>query len=338
LVVISIIAFLLALLMPAVQNAREAARRTQCRSNLKQIGLAIHNYVEVHSSLPMGRVPIHDPRFAGPDPPCTASLVDKSVLVAILSQMEQRQLYNAVNHSLSIFALENTTLHSRIVQSYLCPSDPGGGPTVLNSGALLPMAPDPAGGPWVMMRANYSACFGTFPIRAMPAFFADCTVPPALIAQSDGCFNDLHPMRFSAIAHGLSATIFASEKALITFRELDQVRPGLAADKGWWVSGNLADTLFKFYPPNAYKRIALGTVGARLYAASLHPGGVNLLMGDGSVRFMNENIDSWAVDPATGEPLGITQNPGGWWENVPRRGVWQALGTRAGGEAIDKQF
>jgi hypothetical protein len=56
------------------------------------------------------------------------------------------------------------------------------------------------------------------------------------------------------------------------------------------------------------------------------------------VRFINENIDSWAFDPLTGQPLGATQSPGGWWENVPARGVWQALGTRSGGEAIDRQF
>jgi hypothetical protein len=61
-------------------------------------------------------------------------------------------------------------------------------------------------------------------------------------------------------------------------------------------------------------------------------------MGDGSVRFIDENIDSWPPDPLTGEPIGATKNPGGWWENVPALGLWQALSTRASGETVDNQF
>ncbi len=340
LVVISVASLLMALLLPAVQNAREAARRMQCRNNLKQLGLAIHNYAETHGCLPMGRTPIHDPRFAGSNPPCTALFVDKSVLVAILPQMEQAALYNAVNHSLSIFALENTTIHSQVVESYLCPSDPGAGPRVLNAGALTPMAPDPPSGQWLMARSSYSLSVGTFPVLAMPAYSANCTVPPQLLAQSDGCFNDVHPIRLSAVVDGLSTTMFASEKALATFDQLDRIKPGVAAERGWYTSGNLGDTLFAtFFPPNAYRRTWLGALNAWLYSASsLHPGGVNILMGDGSVRFIDENIDSWASDPLTGQPVGATKNPGGWWENLPSPGIWQALGTRAGGEVIDGQF
>lgn len=341
LVVISITGLLLALLMPAVQNAREAARRAQCRNNLKQIGLAILQYVDGHGCLAMGRVPIHDPRYAGPRPPCTARFVDKSPFVAVLPHLEEANLFNAVNHSLSIFALENTTIHRQVVEAYLCPSDRGAGPIVLNGGALAPMAADPrGGGRWVMARTSYSACFGSFPIRAMPAFFADCTVPTPLILQSDGSFNDERPIRLSAISDGLSSTLFASEKALATFDDLNRLRPGFGADKGWWVSGDLADTLFAtFYPANAYTKVGLGGVGARLYSASsMHPGGVNVLLGDGAVRFVSDQIESWGFDPLSGQPLGIAQHRDGWWENVPPRGVWQALGTRAGGEAVDRQF
>jgi prepilin-type N-terminal cleavage/methylation domain-containing protein len=282
LVVLSVLSMLIALLLPAVQNAREAARRMQCRNNLKQIGLAIHSYAETNACLPMGRVPIYDPRFAGIGPPCTARLVDKSVLVAILPNIEQAALYNSVNHDLSIFALENTTTHSQVVECYLCPSDPGAGRTALNAGALDPMAPDPSTGRWVMARTSYSACFGTFPVLAMPAYAPNCAVPSQLLAQSDGSFNDFHPIPLSSVVDGLSATIFVSEKALITFDEMNELKPGLAADRGWYVSGNLGDTLFTtFFPINAYKRTALGAFSARLNSASsLHPGGVNILMGD----------------------------------------------------------
>ncbi len=341
LVVLAIVALLMALLIPAAQNAREAARRTQCRNNLKQIGLAVHNYADAHDCLPMGRTPIHDPRFAGSNPPCTAVFNDKSFLVAILPHLEQGEIFNSVNHSLSIFAIENTTVHTQAVEVFSCPSDPGSGHAVLlNAGQLAPMSPDPPSGRWRMVQTSYSACFGTFPVRALPAFSPNCTVPAQLIRQCDGTFNDYHPIKLSSITDGLSTTVMASEKAVITFSELDAFMPSTSSEHGWWVSGNLGDTLFTtFHPPNAYKKVALGAVGARLYSASsLHTGGVNLLMGDGSVRFMSENIDSWAHNPISGDPLGAMRNPGGWWENLPAPGIWQALGTRAGAEMIDSQF
>jgi prepilin-type processing-associated H-X9-DG protein len=74
---------------------------------------------------------------------------------------------------------------------------------------------------------------------------------------------------------------------------------------------------------------------AHTYAASsFHPSGINALMGDGSVRPIASTIDSWPFDPATGIPLGARRTPGGWWEDVPPPGVWQALGTRAGSEIV----
>jgi hypothetical protein len=70
-------------------------------------------------------------------------------------------------------------------------------------------------------------------------------------------------------------------------------------------------------------------------ASSQHPGGLNALMGDDSVRFIKDTIQSWAFDPLTGQPAGALQTAGGWWTCVPPQGLWQALSTRAGGEAIN---
>ena len=61
-------------------------------------------------------------------------------------------------------------------------------------------------------------------------------------------------------------------------------------------------------------------------------------MGDGSVRFLKETIETWPFDPITGQPLGAKQDPGGWWTNLPRPGVWQTLSTRAAGETGDGSF
>jgi type II secretory pathway pseudopilin PulG len=220
-VVISLVGLLLALMMPAVQNSREAARRMQCRNNLKQIGLALHQYADVHGCLPMGRTAIHDARFAGTNPPCTAVFNDKSILMAILPHIEQNQLFNALNHSLSIFAFENTTLHTQSIELYACPSDPGAGrPTLLNPGQLAPMAPDPPSGPLQMVMTSYSGCFGSVPGRALPAFSPNCLVPPQLITQCNGSFNDVHPITLGAVSDGLSSTIFIAEKAVATFAEV----------------------------------------------------------------------------------------------------------------------
>ncbi len=96
--------------------------------------------------------------------------------------------------------------------------------------------------------------------------------------------------------------------------------------------GYLGDTLFTaLFPPN------LRNAGESFQpipssAWSLHPGGLNALMADGSTRFVKETIESWTFDPKRLRPTGASINPGGWWENLPPSGVWQKLATRAGDE------
>jgi prepilin-type processing-associated H-X9-DG protein/prepilin-type N-terminal cleavage/methylation domain-containing protein len=336
LVVVSIVSLLIALLLPAVQAAREAARRAACASNLKQVGIALHGYHDLFGSLPFGRILTYDPRFAGSNPPCTSPIIDKGLFVMILPQMEQNSVYNAINQSLTILGHENRTVQSVSVGSYACPSDPDSGPP--RDGDITQMVAYGLATPGeqlLMSFTSYSGCFGSYDVDAIPRSATGCKVPSPLLLQANGCFGDASPIRIASVADGMSNTIFVAEKATTSLRRLDNVT--IFQRYGWYFTGNWGDTLFtSFYPPNMINRVAAvaGPTFTR-GSSSLHPGGANVLMGDGSVRFIKETVQSWPFDPVTGDPVGASRVAGGWWENLPPAGVWQALATRSGGEALD---
>lgn len=338
-VVVAVIGLLVGLTLPAVQRSIESARRIQCAANLKQIGIALHGYHDSFDCLPVGRMKGYDPRFSGTNPPCTSTIVDKSIFIDILPYLDQSSLYNSINQSLTILGAENATCHTILLSIWICPDDSSASRLLrLNADALAVYGlPDPPSGPRFMALTSYSGCTGSLMVDAQPMAWSGCTVAPELLMQSNGCFNDLSPIRFSDIGDGLGQTILIGEKAVTTFEDVRSVDPQLPGQFGWYVTGNWGDTLFtSLYPPNAYRKIPLVVVDARLRSASsLHPNGINALFGDGSVRFVKDSVESWPWNPVSGNPAGSSRTIGGSWLNLPASGVWQKIATRSGEDLVD---
>ena len=320
LVVIAIIGALVALLLPAVQAAREAARRIHCVNNLKQIGVALHNYHSAVGSFPVGFL-----FTAGPVPATTSPLQYRwSALAQMAPYLEQPALYDALNFDFPVaykptggpspfwpFYPANTTAMATTVASFLCPSD----------GAPPPMA---GSGP-----VNYVFCSGS------GAGGGDA-------AGADGAFILGPAMSLADLTDGSSHTAASSEQLLGLAGPYSQTTPSpipypasramarmaagpltdagcatapfgwlLNKGAGWW-DGNYLNTLYNHRePPNSagYDCITYHNPGWKA-ARSLHPGGVNLLLCDGHVAFATDSVD---------------------------RNVWRALSTRSGGETTSSE-
>jgi len=313
LVVIAIIAVLIALLLPAVQAAREAARRSQCVNNMKQLGIALHNYHGTVGSLPWGQGPF--------------GWNDWSAQTLMLPFMEQTPLYNSINFFGTINAADpgnaqNSTVFRAKVNGFLCPSDMD---RLTN----------------VQGHVNYAGCSGN-----IPAFFIYLSTKP------NGLFGpvpDAPINTFSDITDGLSNTAAFSEKVKgfsdygnatnrdgttptasvadlggdktpvttpdATYKACLLLNPkattvtlhGVMAQGLMWHSGHPSNTRYNhIMVPNTWSCGTGGDNGNGAYtASSRHSGGVNVLLADGSVRFVKATV-----------------NAATWW----------ALGSRAGGE------
>ncbi len=317
LVVVAVLAILASLLLPGTQAAREVARRASCANNLKQLGLAIHNYHDAFGVVPPGEF---------------YATVAQSTWVRVLPQLEQQPLYNSINQSLSIFDRENRTVQSAALGVFACPSDPGASVREGDIGFLSRLGVATTGEAVRMSFTSYVLSLGTTDTAAH--VYPDRRG----IASDDGVFS-YKPLPFSAISDGMGQTIFASERATAYLQQLGTIDPAIGARFGWYFAGDLGDTLFlTFYPPNMPKKVGSGAGASHAAAASsLHPGGLNVLMGDGSVRFVKDTISTWPFDRVTGRPEGATEGPGGHWNNLPRSGVWQALTSYQGGEVVDPE-
>lgn len=326
LVVLLVLGVLIALLIPAVQAAREAARRANCMNNLRQIGLAIHSYESTHDCFPLGRMYMYDPRYSRPDLPFGGPLNDKSYLVALLPFVDEKPLYDAVNQSLTIFGVENSTIFSARPNLFACPSDSLARETRegFPDEKIWTFPGNPKARRVPVSLTSYAGFYGSY--LGQGSFVFEPSNPDS--ADADGCINDLAPLRFADVSDGLSQTMIVGERAVTPLRRLDALAPALdSIQLGWWFSGDFNDTLITtVYPPNSYKKTEPSANASHAWpnsASGFHPGGVNVLFADGSVRFIRETINVAHLAPELG--LVPKANTGS---------VWQSLSTRSGGEVV----
>ncbi|MDB5391892.1 MAG: prepilin-type cleavage/methylation protein [Planctomycetaceae bacterium] len=284
LVVIAIIAVLIALLLPAVQQAREGARRAACRNNLKQIGLALHNYEGSYRMFPSSSTSAIDTGIWNSNP---AQYHLHSWAGMILPNIDQAALYNKVNFNVSALDPANYAVASQRIQIYRCPSYSG------NDYSLEPL---------------YVALSPNFAIRNYVAFGAT-TVGKLWNQGPDGVFYARSSSRMADITDGTSNTLFLAET-----RE---------QNASVWIDGGTSSLTSRRYddtnPPSyAANQIALNYtpyynsggqgIDCLWGASSMHVGGAQHLFGDGGVRFISQNINGNVYDALTtragGEPIG----------------------------------
>ena len=322
LVIIGVISLLLALILPAVQSAREAARRTACARNLGQLTLAAHSFEQANRGFPpglfVGRPPVSSPTSAGVF----------SAHCKLLPYIEQQVIYDSINFNGDSFDFSapnpvQTTAAFRRIEGLLCPSDPQ-----TRSGPLAP--------------CSYRGCTGLAESKRVGV--DDFTPIIAIISDglfipaADGTRNWVLPL--SWVGDGLSNTLAFSEKPIGTtstsqtssfsdYYFFDLSKDGfpstadqwartcsdpdpkylsLGAGASWMLPGGFSTLFYACLAPNSLipdcGRPVDSGFGA-FTARSYHPGGVNASMADGSVR---------------------------WFSSTTNRQFWRDLGTRAGGE------
>jgi len=323
LVVIAIIAVLIALLLPAVQAAREAARRSQCINNLKQIGLALHNYHSTMDRFPLG---------------CSQQNYDVTAIddwsnwsaqALLLPYLEQNAVYSAINFNWCAVRgpgnVYNTTAYNTKLNSFLCPSDGNAGNNNINNylasqGTTTQGLPrDPTG-----MFANLK-CYGLRDITdgsANTIMFSEILVSDPQnnankrtngvvgVADVGGSQQDANNNIPNVLKQLASCTSeYRSKSGTGDFKNIVGER---------WGWGTNSKAIFNtIVPPNSKQnpwgscRIGCAGCGTDasnfVNAQSNHSGGVNALFGDGSVKFVKDSV---------------------------AMNIWWALGTRAGGETI----
>lgn len=263
LVVITIIGILISLLLPAVQAAREAARRMQCGNNFKQVGLALHGYHNVKECFPPGMFD----RSANANVPGYFSWS-----VYILSYLEQQGVYDLYDWSQAYWTglspnSKNCLASGTLIAAYMCPSDPQYGERI-----------------WVSGSTAAPQCGMTSMVGVSDSWdWLRNASWPKTFPTNDGIFGGNRPCTIADIKDGTSNTLMVGEVT----------GGGKGTYEGdFWAAWNLMDMREGINGPNtvpggAYPGGASGSYLAGF--ASFHPGGCNFLLADGSVSFLSQN-------------------------------------------------
>jgi prepilin-type N-terminal cleavage/methylation domain-containing protein/prepilin-type processing-associated H-X9-DG protein len=322
LVVIAIIAILISLLLPAVQQAREAARRTQCKNNMKQLGLALHNYHDTHLVFPPGNIPAGQGRTLNADANgCYAGISGQRVSGApwtalILPFIEQTGVYNLLDFNLAFpsgmrdYLATNPPMHNNVVANdapigvFKCPSFPNSPAPYVQSTAVAAPNPYPEA---VDTYNNYWGCMGgglpsTTGTPTPEACYSRQNIPGGRQAQfKNGLLGVNTNRRIRDCADGTTNVIIVGE----------QIYNALEFAYGWassynirgannFQARNITGTCLPINGGEAYYRANASNPSANqqvhnammtMFFGSEHTGGAHFLLADGSVHFLSENID-----------------------------------------------
>ncbi len=338
LVVIAIIAILVALLLPAVQQAREAARRTQCKSNLKQVGIALANYVDVHKILPpgdvnRGRAHGNDGHHSSRNP----DIKNHTAWVYLLPYLDQGTLYDELDLDCATggwargdaggpgalacgWGAGNPNfdlgLHSKIINVLLCPSDSGSDDLANHSDVNHWHATNHAYTSYGLIGGSHRTWDGN---EYWQRFLTATHSMPGpnggtINVKVNGAFGFNGAARLQNITDGLSNTVVVGESVVIQNRNNPDARSMI------WAAARHRGPFLVTHPNNDKNHInneryhingklhVPGMTGSsataddrqhECVASSVHVGGAHFLLGDGAVKFLSENMDHFTYCLAT---------------------------------------